>query len=223
MAIDFGHFTDANFQSGTPIQWNHNTTGDSIVFAVFTSFSGGISSSLGPVTCGGVSMTKLASASTIHVLNNMDVWYCFSPPQGVSTQISATSNSGTWLLWSASYSGVGTFGATDTGSEQPQAGGHLQFPITTLASGSWVFMALQEQTQSIQTGDGANTFARGHIAGFAGCGVSDSGLIAGAGAQSLDITNSVTGYVMAVMAELQLPVAPPTGPAQIIFRNRLYA
>jgi hypothetical protein len=151
-------------------------------------------------------MTKLADATSAHVASDMGVWYIFSPPSGASTAISATSSSGTWLMWGVSYAGtdVTAFGTTVLGTESPASGNHAQFSISTANANSWVFMALQEQGQNGTLSSGTNTTNRGKMGSFPGCGGSDSGLLASSGAVSLDIGVVTSGYVLTIMAEMKV-------------------
>lgn len=201
-------YTDGTFAAGATPTFSALTTGASIFWAFYINFNS-TADSITSVECGsGNNMTKLVSGVTnTHVGLDMSVWYKFSPASGGSTSIIAhQTGSGNWLMQGIAYSGTDTsaLGATVLGGETAPAANHATRPITTANANSWVACFTQEQSQAGGLFSGTNSTLRGRMAGFIGCGIFDSGLVASAGAFNLDIGVTTSGYEQSILAEMKV-------------------
>lgn len=204
MALAFGHYSDGQFAAGN-LTWAHTCTGDDILLVYTENFAGAYA--VTGVTYNGVAMTAVATnVTTAHNANPLSLWVLIAPASGSNNIVVANGVGATILGQAASYSGSNAtqFGATVLNADVSVGSNVAPFPITTTNANSWVVMFLHESSaQTISSG--SNTTKRGAVAGFPYFAISDSGLIAVAGAQTLNVADSqATGSMAGLLVEVKV-------------------
>ena len=204
MALAFGHYSDGQFASGT-LTWSHDCTGDDILVVMTENFSGAYG--ITGVTFNGAALTAIATNITsTNNSNPLSAWVLIAPASGSHSIVVSQSGSSTILGQGASYSGSNAtqFGTTVLGTEVTVTSNVGSFGITTAFANSWVVMFLHEcSAQNIS--NGSNTTKRGAVAGFGYFAIADSGLIASAGAQTLNVADAQANSFMAgILVEVKV-------------------
>lgn len=203
MAIAYNsHWSDGSFATGN-LTFTHNAGSDDILFVYTENFAGAYA--ITGVTYNSVAMTSIATnVTTAHNANPLSLWYLIAPTSGSNSVVVSNGGTATILGQSISYSGanVTQFGATVLNADVSVAGNVAAFPITTTTANSWVILFLHESAaQTISSG--SNTTFRGANAGFPYFAISDSGILASSGAQTLNVADSnATSSMAGLLVEM---------------------